>query len=315
MVDISIIIPCYNSSHMISGVVQRVQSAMKCEFSQSSYEIILIDDSSPDDTYAVISGIAYSDSHIKAIGLARNFGQHSAIMAGFTYSSGNVVVCLDDDGQTPPEEISKLVSSLNENCDLVYAKYDLKHHSPFRNFGSWLNDKMACLLIGKPEDLYISSFFAAKRYLIDEALHYKNAYPYLQGLMLRSTTRISNVLIEHQDRLEGSSGYSLSKLLGLWMNGFTAFSVKPLRVASFLGIAIALLGFLCAVFVVVRRIVDSSVQLGWSSLFALMLLLGGLILFVLGLIGEYVGRSYISLNSAPQFIIRNGVNIGKEIRD
>lgn len=166
---------------------------------------------------------------------------------------------------------------------------------------------MAVKLLGKPKDLYISSYFAAKRYLIDEALRYPNPYPYMQGLMLRSTNKICNVLVPHDERAHGQSGYTLRKLISLWLNGFTAFSVKPLRIASFIGILFALLGFLSAIVVVIRRLLNPNMALGWSSTIALMLLIGGLILITLGVVGEYVGRSYISLNNAPQYVIRNSV--------
>ena len=306
--NVSVVIPCYNSSHTIGSVVDRLIATLSKRYAKTDYEIILVNDSSPDDTYDVISSLANDNRSIKAINLSRNFGQHAAIMAGFSQVEGDVIVCMDDDGQTVPEEIFKLIDTLDESCDLVYASYSLKKHSAFRNLGSKLNDLMTCWLLGKPKDLYLSSYFAAKRYLIEEAKNYTNPYPYLQGQMLRATNKIKNANVQHNARLEGSSGYTLSKLVSLWLNGFTAFSVKPLRMASFLGIAFALLGFISALVVVIRRLFDPSMALGWSSTFTLILVLGGLILFVLGLIGEYIGRSYISINKAPQFIIRDSVN-------
>lgn len=312
-VKLSVIIPCYNSARMIEGVMERVRSTVETRCGERDWEAVLVNDASPDGTFEVLRALAEKRPNIKALNLSRNFGQHAALMAGLAASRGEVVVCLDDDGQTPPEEIFKLVDRLGDDCDLVYARYDEKHHSAFRNLGSKLNDKMACSLIGKPKDLYLSSYFAAKRYLVDEVLRYTNPYPYLQGLMLRTTNKVANVTIPHRSRMQGESGYSLKKLFALWLNGFTAFSVKPLRMASLLGIAFALLGFASALIVVVRRLLDPTMALGWSSTFTLILVMGGLILFVLGLIGEYVGRSYICLSAPPQYVVRDAINCDEGI--
>ena len=307
-VKLSVVIPCYQSASMIDDVVRRVRATVQQRYHDQEYEIILVNDASPDNTFDVLRHLAEASPNVKVLNFSKNFGQHAALMAGFSVSEGAVVLCMDDDGQTPPEELFKLVDRLNDSCDLVYARYETKQHSWFRNVGSKLNDKMACSLIGKPKDLYLWSYFAAKRYLVDEVLHYTNPYPYMQGLMLRATSRVANVPISHRERKQGQSGYTLKKLFSLWLNGFTAFSVKPLRVASLLGLAFALLGFLSAIVVVIRRLLDPSMALGWSSTFTLILVMGGLILFVLGLIGEYVGRSYICLSTPPQYVIRDSLN-------
>lgn len=306
-VSLSVIIPCYKSSSMIEGVISRLVSTIRSHERAIPYEIILVDDSSGDGTYKVLRNLALSNQQIIALELSKNFGQHAALMAGMSKAKGEIIVCMDDDGQTPPESLFDLIGALDDDHDLVYAKYPNKQHNRFRNFGSKINDLMAIKLLGKPKDLYISSYFAAKRYLIEEALRYPNPYPYMQGLMLRSTDRICNVMVPHNERSEGQSGYTLRKLLSLWLNGFTAFSVKPLRIASFIGILFALVGFLFALFVVIRRLLDPNMALGWSSTTALMLIIGGLILTTLGIVGEYVGRSYISLNNAPQYVIRESV--------
>ena len=246
------------------------------------------------------------------IDLARNFGQHSALMTGLRYSEGDIVVCLDDDGQTPADEYEKLVKGVREGFDVVYAKYDNKQHSLFRNFGSKLNDIMACLMLNKPKDLYLSSYFACNRLVVDEIVKYQNPFPYLAGLVLRTTTRIKNVPVNHRKRETGESGYTLSKLIGLWMNGFTAFSVKPLRIATTIGFLIAILGFLYGIILIIRKITNNIEILGYSSIMASMLFIGGLVMIMLGLIGEYLGRIYICLNNQPQAIVRNTINIKKK---
>ena len=306
MRDISFVIPCYGSEKTISTVVNELQDVMKKD-GRYSYEIILINDNSPDNVWKIIKQLAYTFDDIKGISLARNFGQHAALMAGYRNSSGNIVVSLDDDGQTPAKEVFLLIDKINEGYDVVYAKYPEIKQSPFRVWGSWVNEKMSEILLGKPKELKCTSYYAMKRFVVDEMLRYQNAYPYVGGLVLRSTKNIANVSVQHQTRLEGKSGYSLSKLLGLWFNGFTSFSVKPLRIATVVGIVCALGGFIYGMIMIFRKLLGFTVVLGYSSLMTVLLFLGGMIMILLGAIGEYIGRIYISLNNAPQYVIREMV--------
>lgn len=301
--DISFVIPCYRSEKTISAVVEEIRNKMK-ELSKYSYEVILVNDCSPDNTFEKIKSIAKEFDNVIAIDLAKNFGQHSAIMAGFSKVSGNIIVCLDDDGQTPANEVDKLLTKIEEGYDVVYAEYGNKQHSAFRNWGSNLNKKMTEILLGKPKELFISSYFAATRMIVEEIKRYNNPYPYLAGLVLRTTKSVCNVSVTHRQRMEGESGYSLRKLIGLWVNGFTAFSVLPLRMATYSGMLVALIGFIFAIWTVIHKIISPEVAVGWSSTFSVILVIGGMILFVLGMIGEYIGRIYISLNNSPQYVIR-----------
>lgn len=307
--DISFVIPCYRSEKTISSVVEEIRNKMK-ELGKYSYEVILVNDCSPDNTFETIKSIAKEFDNVIAIDLAKNFGQHSAIMAGFSKVSGNIIVCLDDDGQTPANEVDKLLVKIEEGYDVVYAEYGNKQHSAFRNWGSNLNKKMTEILLGKPKELFISSYFAATRMIVEEIKRYNNPYPYLAGLVLRTTKSVCNVSVTHRQRMEGESGYSLRKLIGLWVNGFTAFSVLPLRMATYSGMLVALIGFIFAIWTVIHKIISPEVAVGWSSTFSVILVIGGMILFVLGMIGEYIGRIYISLNNSPQYVIREIV--GKE---
>ncbi len=310
MEKLSFVIPCYNSEKTISVVVDEIVKTVTARGGYD-YEIILVNDSSPDDVFKVITKLCQNNKRIKGIDLARNFGQHSAIMAGFTHVTGDIVVCLDDDGQTPADEMFTLIDKLDEN-DLVFAKYKDKKHSFFRNAGSWVNDKMAQWLIGKPRDLKIMSYFACKRYVVNEVLRYKNSYPYISGLLLRVTNKVANVEVHHRERIEGKSGYTIRKLFLLWVNGFTAFSVKPLRIATFIGCLTAVAGFIYGLYVVIHKILNPLTPLGYSSTMAVLLFLGGMIMLLLGMIGEYLGRAYISLNNAPQFVIRDSVNTDED---
>lgn len=308
---ISFVLPCYNSQNTIEKVTERIINTVKCR-EGLDYEIILVNDCSPDNVYEVVKKLASENEKIKGINLAKNFGQHSALMAGFSCVTGDAVVCLDDDGQTPPEEMFKLIDSLGEDCDVAFAKYTNKKHSLFRNMGSKVNDLMARWLIGKPKNLSMMSYFACKRFIIDEVVRYDNPYPYVSGLLIRSTKKVKNVEMEHSERLEGKSGYSLKKLLGLWFNGFTSFSVKPLRLASFMGVFCALIGFAYGIYLFINKLINwDSVQLGYTSTIAIILFVGGMLMMMLGLIGEYIGRIYISLNKSPQYVIKEKINVDK----
>ena len=300
---VSFVIPCYRSAHTIRGVVDELRGAM-AKLPDYDYEIILVNDSSPDDTFEVLRGLAEADARITAVDLAKNFGQHAAIMSGLRHAEGEIVVCLDDDGQTPGDEAGKLLKKLDEGYDVVYASYERKQHSAFRNFGTTLNNRMTEIMLGKPRELTITSYFAMRRFIVDEMLIYRNCYPYVEGLILRSTRRIGTVPITHRAREEGESGYTLIKLFSLWMNGFTSFSVKPLRIATYCGAFTALAGFLYMIVIIVKHFVDSTIPEGWSSTMALMLLLGGILLLVLGMIGEYIGRIYMCINASPQYVER-----------
>lgn len=310
---ISFVIPCYRSLQTLPGVIQEIKDTMKT-LKKYEYEIVLVNDSSPDDTFSVIIGLCRENDNITGINLARNFGQHAALMAGFHYVKGDIVVCLDDDGQTPACEVGRLLAGIEEGADVVYAKYNHKHHSGFRNFGSHVNEVMTRIMLGKPKDLYVSSYFAAKRFVVDEMIRYEYAYPYVIGLVLRTTKNIVNVEIDHRDRQAGESGYTIKKLLGLWFNGFTAFSVKPLRVATVTGTICALCGFAYGIYTIIKKIFiqPPDLVIGFSALMSVIVFMGGMLMLMMGLVGEYMGRMYVSMNNSPQYVIREIVGNGKE---
>jgi undecaprenyl-phosphate 4-deoxy-4-formamido-L-arabinose transferase len=310
-VKISFVIPCYRSEKMIGKVIEEIRETM-AKMPQYTYEVVLINDCSPDNTFGAIKELAEKYSFVKGINLARNFGQHAALMAGFRHVTGDVVVCLDDDGQTPADEVGKLLAEIEAGQDVVYAKYEHKQHSTFRNLGSKVNEIMTRFMLGKPKELYISSYFAARRFVIDDVIRYENSYPYVIGLVLRVTKRITNVTVNHREREEGTSGYTIKKLLGLWFNGFTAFSVKPLRIATVMGGVSAAGGFAYGLYTMVKKLIIPDVPVGFSALMSAIVIFGGMIMLMLGLIGEYIGRIYISLNSAPQYVIRDVVNVEVE---
>ena len=311
MQKISFVIPCYRSENTLEGVVSEIKAAMS-QLKDKEWELVLVNDASPDGTLEVIRRLCAENENITGIDFARNFGQHSALMAGMRETTGDVVICLDDDGQTPPAECPKLLKALEDGADVAYAKYGHKKHSLFRNFGSYVNEKMAEIMLEKPKELIISSYFAAKRFIVDEMLRYENSYPYVMGLVLRTTKKIVNVEVEHRARTVGESGYTLKKLLGLWMNGFTSFSVKPLRIATMLGCFFAMAGFIYGLVIIIQHFILPDRVLGFASIISLVAFFGGMIMIMLGLIGEYLGRIYICMNASPQYVIRERIKNDKE---
>lgn len=307
---VSFVIPCYRSTLTLPGVVREICDTMG-KLSAYDYEIVLVNDASPDDTMDVIRQIVRDVPGVTGIGLAKNFGQHAALMAGFHEVRGDIVVCLDDDGQTPANEVGKLLDQIEAGSDVVYARYSQKKHSVFRNFGSRVNDRMTRIMLGKPKELYISSYFAARRFVVEDMLHYENCYPYVIGLVLRATKNISNVDVTHREREAGSSGYTMKKLFALWFNGFTAFSIMPLRIATVIGILTAAAGFLYGIYTVIKKFVNPAVPVGFSSIMSALVFIGGMIMLMLGMIGEYIGRMYISMNRSPQFVVREKVTGGE----
>lgn len=302
---VSFVIPCYRSEATLPGVVKEIRETME-KLDDYAYEVVLVNDCSPDNTFECIRKLCQENDNITGIDLAKNFGQHSALMAGFHSIKGDIIVCLDDDGQTPASEVNKLLLGIEEGADVVYAKYNHKHHSGFRNWGSRVNELMTRVMLGKPKHLYLSSYFAARRFVVDEMIRYEYAYPYVIGLVLRTTKKIINVEVEHRDRQAGTSGYTLGKLLGLWFNGFTAFSVKPLRIATVSGAVCAFIGFLYGIYTIIKKIFINPPGLvtGFSALMSVLVFIGGMLMLMMGLVGEYMGRMYISMNNSPQFVIR-----------
>ena len=266
MEKISFVIPCYHSENTIEKVIDEIDMVMSSL--NYDYEVIMVNDNPPDNTWTTIRNIAEQQNNKNAICLSRNFGQHSALLAGYHHCTGDIIVSLDDDGQSPVDEVELLIDKIHEGYDVVYGRYAEIKQNTFRILGSWLNEKMSEMLLGKPKGIKGNSFNAMRRFVVKEMLRYENAYPYLEGLVMRTTRNISNVIVHHRSRQEGTSGYTIKKLIKLWVNGFTAFSEKPLRVASVFGVICALLGFGTGVITVIRKLLNPNMQLGYASVIA-----------------------------------------------
>ena len=300
---ISVVIPCYHSRRTLGGVTADLERMMATR-PELDYEIILVNDNPPDETWDLIQRLREENPRIHGICFSRNFGQHSALMAGYRQVTGDIVVSMDDDGQNPPSEIFRLIDAVDSRTDIVYADYPRKQHSRFRNLGSRLSNRMFSWMLGKPRELYLASYWAAKRFVIDEMIRCESPFPYVDGLALQSTTRIINVPVDHLPRAEGESGYTMFSLLRLWLNAFTSFSVKPLRIATVAGSGTALAGLIVGVVLVIRKLIlREDIDAGWTSMMALMLFLFGVLMIMMGLVGEYVGRVFISMNRSPQYVI------------
>lgn len=313
MTLISFVIPCYRSENTISMVVDEIINTVS-ERSEYDYEIICVNDCSPDNVYSKLEKMATGNTKIKVINFAKNMGKHAAVLAGHSVVNGKYVVDMDDDFQSPVNQLWRLLEPIeNDECDYSTAEYREKKESRFKRFGSDVNSVMSHIMLDKPKGIRMETFSIMKRFVSDEIIKYKNPYPYMEGLVLRTTRRIKTVEMEQRERGDDNkSGFTFKKSLQLWINGMTAFSVKPLRIATFMGFGAALMGFVYGIVIVVQKLVGDILVLGYSSLLAMILFIGGLIMLMLGLLGEYIGRIYICLNASPQYVIRNTINIGSD---
>jgi glycosyltransferase involved in cell wall biosynthesis len=299
----SIVIPVYNSQGTIGGLVDQLVDRLGSD----GLQIVLVNDGSRDGSDAACRLLVGRHSGLVTyVNLARNFGEHNAVMAGLHHARGDHVVIMDDDFQNPPEEVCRLIEHARAGCyDVVYTRYERKRHHWARNLGSWLNDRVATLMLNKPGDLYLSSFKCLSRFTVQEILKYHGPYPYLDGLVLRCTQNVGTLEVSHDERREGRSNYTLGRLIGLWLNMFVNFSVAPLRLSTVVGLLASGVGLILGVEVVIERLVRPGVPVGWASVLVAILVFGGVQLVMLGLIGEYLGRLFLTENQTPQFVVRD----------
>jgi polyisoprenyl-phosphate glycosyltransferase len=303
-IELSVVIPAYHSEDIIADTVEEIVSAVSpwCP----DYEIVLVNDGSRDGTYDVIEELARKSPRIRAINLASNFGQHNASLAGLHEASGRRIIIIDDDGQHDPASIREMCAELDRGADVVYVRYETKIDALHKNFGSWLNDRMSIHLLGKPPDLYLSSFKCINRTMQNECIRYRGPFVYLDGIILRATRHIAIVPSAHRPTTKSrKTTYSLRKLFELWLNMLTSFSITPLRVIFLLGCFIGCLGLVAILSLGVYRILDPSyAPRGWTTSFILIVVFGAFQLLALGVIGEYVGRILLLLNKKPQYVVK-----------
>ncbi len=300
---LSFVIPLYYSADTITLLVKQIE-ALEIE---GGHELVLVNDGSRDATAGICRELL-RDARIPMtfVNHARNYGEHNAVLTGYRHARGAYVVNLDDDGQNPPAEAVKLWQhARREGLDVVYGHYAQKEHSAFRNFGSWLTNRMTDWVLDKPKGFYLSSFRCVSAFVAKEVAAHEGPYPYIDGLILQVTQNIGALDVQHAERAAGRSGYTLRRLLRLWLSTFVNFSVMPLRLATLLGLVMAAAGLLGLVFILYLRFTNRGPDYGWGSLMGALLVFSGTQLVVLGLIGEYVGRMFLTVNRRPQSVVRS----------
>jgi|TARA_B100001964_G_scaffold241754_1_gene314889 undecaprenyl-phosphate 4-deoxy-4-formamido-L-arabinose transferase len=302
---ISIIIPVFNSENTIEILVNDIIKTLGENY---KFEIILVNDCSKDKTEEKCKKLVEKYSNIFLFSLAKNVGEHNAVMAGLNKCLGDYAIIMDDDLQHSADSLLKLIkfgTQEKNSFDVVYTYYDKMEYNFFRNFGRKFNDLIANLLLDKPKSLYLSSFKLINRFLITEIIKYQSPFTYIDGIILGITNKIGRVKVEHSSRTHGKSGYTIKKLLQVWSSMLTGFSVVPLRMSLILGSLLSFLGFIFALLTFIERVIDNTVPSGYATIIIIVTIFSGAILIALGLIGEYVGRIFISLNKKPQFVIRD----------
>lgn len=307
---LSFVIPVYGSEKVLPELVARVDDVMETlPLARRNYEIIFVCDCSPDHSWQVIGQLSAKHPWVRGILLRMNAGQHNALMAGFAQARGQIVMTMDDDLQHSPSDIPALLEELGRGRDVVYARFKNRQHATWKIWGSRLNDKVAGYLMKKPKGLYLSPFRAMKAAIVRDILRYNGPYVYVDGLVLSVTRNIGTVDVEHHDRFAGDSGYSLKKSISLWLKMATNFSIVPLRLTSFAGLAMAGIGFVLAVLLIIQKFTVDAMPIGWSSLIVTFLIIGGVQLVALGMLGEYLGRVLLTLNSRPQYVVGETVGL------
>jgi polyisoprenyl-phosphate glycosyltransferase len=306
---LSVVIPVFNSERTIEPLVNTLINVLE-EF---DLEIILVNDASKDKSELVCERIAFTEKRVKFISLRINSGEHNAVMCGLNHCTGDYIAIIDDDFQNPPSEIIRLLNkAVSGNYDVVYARYQSKRHSIFRNLGSRIHSACAYYLLRKPKGLYLSSFKVISKSILNDIIAYKGPFPYVDALILRVTNNIGAEKVLHESRKDGNSNYTLRKLFSLYLNVFITYSNKPLRVVTISGLIISLMSVILSIDVVYEKLFLNNATPGWSFLAILSLFSIGVTFIVVGLLGEYIGKIIMSLNNTPQFVIKKRINVQED---
>lgn len=301
-VQVSVVVPVYRSFDCLPELTRRVGQELDAEL--ESYELVLVDDGSPDRSWDAIRDLSDSHDFVVGVRLRKNVGQDNAVMAGLRYARGDTVVIMDDDLQHDPADIPKLCEALGNEVDVVFGRFDHRQHALWKNLGSWLADVAARVVLQKPRGIYMSPFKALRRDIVDEVVRYDGPFPYVDGLILTTTSHIAQVDVGHHRRYAGESNYSFARSVMVWLKLVTGFSVFPLRIATMIGGVISLLSLLMAGFFFVQALVLAELPPGWPSLIVAVFFLGGIQLMGIGALGEYIGRVFVTQNRQAQYSVK-----------
>jgi glycosyltransferase involved in cell wall biosynthesis len=304
-VDYSILIPCYCSSQWLPELVERLIAVMtKID---GSFEILLINDASPDNTWQTIEELATRYPLVRGLDMQFNVGQFRATICGFENVRGRLIITMDDDLQHPPEEVAVLVAAMAQSpeMDCVMGAFRAKQHSPARNLGTWLLGRVYEIVYEKPRGLRTSAFRIMRRPLVDAVVEHGTVMPNIGPLILRSTHRIRNVEVEHRPRPKGKSGYSFFRLAKIFFGQIISGSTLPLKFLSAIGLSSSLLSVVIGGFYFLRHVLGQITVPGFASQILLTSFFGGLILFSIGILGEYVARIINEVSRPPRYIVRN----------
>lgn len=308
-IELSVIIPVYNSANRIRLLVERLQNALN----DISYEIVLVNDGSKDHSEAVCKSLAEEFHYIRFLSLRRNFGEFNAVMCGLNWAMGDFCVMIDDDFQNPPEEILKLLTvARSGDFDVVYTFYRNKEHAFYRNLGSKFVNWITSYLIEKPKSLYLSSFKLIRKEVVREIIKYTGPYPYIDGLIFRYTRNFTTIEVKHSKREEGKSNYNWRKLISLFLNILFCYSALPIRLFMPIGVGIWGLGSLLLLYLTYQWFLGPDPK-GWQVVTAMSLFIGGLQIILLSILGEYIGKSFMTSSGQPQYVIK--LNITKSSAD
>ena len=309
---ISICIPCYKSSKTLPKVYESVVEEFK-KHPEHDYQFVLVNDGSPDATFAAIKEIAAKDEKVTGVDLSRNYGQVNAKMAALQYAKGDVICFMDDDGQHPAEGIFQLLAKMQEGgYDVVYAHFAKKKASFFKKLTSDLHNHIAEKMENKPKGVHRSSFTVWSRAVVDALKDYHSPFTSIGSYLMKLTTKYADVEVEHKERIAGRSGYTFKKLFKMWANIFFSFSMKPLRMATVFGVIFSLGGFGWGLFLIIRKLIHPEILSGYTSTLVILLLIGGLIMIFMGIFGEYIGRLYMTVTGMPQYNVREVVGDDKK---
>ena len=301
--ELAFVIPVFNGANTVPGLVEHIHEL----YSDIRFEVVLVNDGSRDDSEQACRALREKyPKTLTFVHLARNFGEHNAVLAGLHHTTAAYVAVLDDDGQNPPGEVRRMYDAIcAQKADVVFGRYRVKRHNKFRNLGSWFNDRVANLMLKKPADIYLSSFKIMNRFVVDEITHYAGAFPHVDGLILRATDNLAQVEVDHRTRDDSQSNYTLGKLFKLWLNLFLNFSIMPLRLSALLGGVTSLAsGVLMVAIVIDKLYINPDVPVGIPSVLVTVVFFAGIQLLILGTVGEYLGRVFLDQSGSPQYVVR-----------